>query len=123
MSDGTGVRAADRAAGLLRSAVLLAGLAAILFVSYGIVAPMPPARSWCRLPIGIAARGQSGDPAPLASRRSATKSRTFDEVTRMLGVALGEVPWASALAMLVAYGLVLNFTEERFRCADGNSVG
>ena len=112
MSDGTGVRAADRAAGLLRSAVLLAGLAAILFVSYGIVAPLPPAWAWWRLPIGIGAGGGLALLLLWPSRRAATKSRTFDEVTRMLGVASAVL--GIGAAMLVAYGLVLNFTEERF---------
>jgi hypothetical protein len=112
MSDGTGVRAADRAAGLLRSAVLLAGLAAILLVSYGIVAPLPPAWSWWRLPIGIAAGGGLALLLLWPSRRAATKTRTFDEVTRMLGVASAVL--GIGAAMLVAYGLVLTFTEERF---------
>ena len=57
MSDGTELRAADRAARLIRSAVLLAGLALILFVSYGLVAPLPRGWSPWRLPVGMAAAG------------------------------------------------------------------
>jgi hypothetical protein len=112
MSDGNGVRAADRARGY-----------------YGRPYCRPAWRrfcsshmaSWrrCRRPgRGVGCRSGSRPGGSLAilllwpSRRSATKSRTFDEVTRMLGVASAVL--GIGAAMLVAYGLVLNFTEERF---------
>jgi hypothetical protein len=77
-----------------------------------IVAPLPPAWSWWRLPNGIAAGGSLALLLLWPSQRVATKTRTFDEVTRMLGVASAVL--GIGAAMLVAYGLVLNFTEERF---------
>jgi hypothetical protein len=57
MPSGIDFPVADRAEGLIRPAVRMAGLAAILFVSYGLVAPLSPGRSEWRLPIAIAAAG------------------------------------------------------------------
>ncbi len=111
MSDGIGVRAADRAARLFRAGVLLAGLAAILFVSYGLVAPMPPGWLWWRLPVGIAAAGGLALLLAWPSRRADAKTRTVDEAAAMLGAA--SMILGIGAAMLMAYGLVLNFTEER----------
>jgi hypothetical protein len=111
MSDRTDARVADRAEGLVRSAVLLAGLAAILFVSYGLVAPLPPRWTQWRLPIAIAAAGGLALLLAWPSRRAVMRARTIDGVAAMLGVA--STVLGIGAAMLVAYGLVLNFSEER----------
>jgi hypothetical protein len=111
MSDGIGVRTADRAARLFRAGVLLAGLAAILFVSYGLVAPMPRGWSRWRLPVGISAACGLALLLAWPSRRSTAKTRTVDEAAAMLGAA--SMILGIGASMLVAYGLVLNFTEER----------
>jgi hypothetical protein len=111
MSDGIGVRAADRAARLFRAGVLLAGLAAILFVSYGLVAPMPPGWLWWRLPVGIAAVCGLALLLAWPSRRADAKTRTVDEAAAMLGAA--SMILGIGAAMLVTYGLVLHFKEEQ----------
>jgi hypothetical protein len=111
MSEAIEVRAADRAARFFRACVLLAGLAAILFVSYGLVAPMPPGWLRWRLPVGIAAACGLALLLAWPSRRAAAKTRTADEVAAMLGAA--SMILGIGAAMLVAYGLVLHFTEER----------
>jgi hypothetical protein len=125
MSDGTGLRTADRAARLFRAGVLLAGLAAILFVSYGLVAPMPPGWLWWRLPVGIAAVCGLALLLAWPSRRADAKTRTVDEAAAMLGAAsmilgIGAAMLGAAsmilgigAAMLVTYGLVLHFKEEQ----------
>ena len=111
MSDGIEVRTADRGARLLRAGVLLAGLAAILFVSYGLVAPMPPGWAGWRLTVGIAAACGLALLLAWPSRRAAARIRTVDEVAAMLGAA--SMILGIGAAMLVAYGLVLNFKEEQ----------
>jgi hypothetical protein len=111
MSERIDVRAADRAAMLMRSTVLLAGLAAILFVSYGLAAPLPPGWLAWRLPIGIATAGGLSLLLAWPSRRAATKTRTADEAAVMLGAASMIV--GIGAAMLIAIGLTLNVAENR----------
>jgi hypothetical protein len=106
MSEETGVLAADRAATLLRACVLLAGLAAILFVSYGLVAPMPPGWSWWRLPVGIATAGGLALLLAWPSRRATAKTRTAEETAVMLGAA--SMIAGIGAAIIVAYGIAAN---------------
>jgi hypothetical protein len=105
MSEGTGVLAADRAARLVRAGVLLAGLTAILIVSYGLVEPLPFGLSHWRWPIGIATAGGLALLLAWPSRRAAARKRTADETAVMLGAASMIV--GVGAAMLVAYGLAV----------------
>jgi hypothetical protein len=111
MAERIAMRAADRAASLVRTAVLLAGLAAILFVSYGQVAPLPHGLSLWRLPIGIATAGGLALLVAWPARRAGGRTRTADEVIAMLGVASAIVGIGAAI--LVAFGVTLNFAENR----------
>jgi hypothetical protein len=111
MSDGPEVQAGDRAAILMRSAVLLAGLAAILFVSYSVVAPLPRGWSPWRVPVGIAAAGGMALLLAWPSRRAATKTRTADQFAVMLGAASMIVGIGAAI--LVSYGISLHIAENR----------
>ncbi len=111
MSDGIHVPLADRAAMLMRSAVLLAGLAAIVFVSYGLVGPLRFRWLHWRLPIAIATAGGLALLLAWPSRRAEARTRTADGVAAMLGTASMIVGLGAA--MLVAYGLALNFAENR----------
>jgi hypothetical protein len=105
------VRAADRAARLMRSAVLLASLAAILFVSYGQVAPLPRGWSHWRLPIAIATAGVLALLIAWPSRRADARTRTADDVAAMLGAASMIV--GIGAAMLIAIGLTMNVQDNR----------
>jgi hypothetical protein len=111
MVERTAVRAADRAARLMRSAMLLAGLAAILFVSYGLVAPLPFGLSYWRLPIGIATAGGLVLLVAWPSRREGERTRTADDLAAMLGLA--SMILGTGAAMLVASGVALNIAENR----------
>jgi hypothetical protein len=105
------MRAADLAARLTRSAVLLAGLVAILFVAYGSVAPLPRGWSHWRVPIVIATAGDLALLLAWPSRRAEARTRTADEIAAMLGTA--SMIAGLGAAMLVGYGLALNFAENR----------
>jgi hypothetical protein len=110
-SERTEVRAADRAARLFRSAVLIAGLAGILLVSYDLAVPLPPPWSAWRLPTAIATAGGLVLVLAWPTRREAMRARTAEEVALMLGVA--STILGIAAAMLVAYGMALHFAEDR----------
>jgi hypothetical protein len=111
MVERTAMWAADGAASLLRTAVLLAGLAAILFVSYGQVAPLPRGLSHWRLPIGISTAGGLTLLLAWPSRRAGARTRTADEVAAMLGVASAIV--GIGAAMLIAIGVSFNVADNR----------
>jgi hypothetical protein len=111
MSEATGVRMADRAARLMRLAVLMAALAGILLVSYGLAVPLPPRWSAWRVPVAMTTVGCLALLLVWPSQRAATKARTADEVAVMLGLASMIV--GIAAAMLVAYGVVLHVSEDR----------
>jgi hypothetical protein len=106
MSEAIEVRAADRAARLLRAGVLLAGLAAILFVSYGLVTPLPYGLSLWRWPIGIATAGGLALLLAWPSRRAGARTRTADETAVMLGAA--SMIAGIGAAIIVAYGVAAN---------------
>jgi hypothetical protein len=106
------VRAGDLAARLTRLAVLLAGLAAILLVSYGFTEPLPFGWSHWRIPIAIATAGGLALLVAWPTRRPAARTRTADEVAAMLGAASMIVGLGTA--MVVAYGLASNFADNRF---------
>jgi hypothetical protein len=100
-----------RATTLIRSAVLAAALAAILFVSYGVLAPLPAgAREW-RLPIAVAAAGGLALVTAWPYRRPATRARTADEVAVMLGLA--STILGIGAAILVVTGITLGVLENR----------
>ncbi len=103
--------AAGRAASLIRPAVLLAGLAAILLVSYGQMVPLPRGLSYWRLPIGLATAGGLALLLAWPSHRAGVRARTVDDVAAMLGVASTIVGIGAAI--LVTVGLSLNFAENR----------
>jgi hypothetical protein len=103
MSEGTGVLTAERAARLVRVSVLLAGLAAILILSYGSVTPLPFGLSHWRWPIAIATAGGLALLLAWPSRRAAAKTRTVEETAVMLGAA--SMIAGIGAAMLVAYGV------------------
>jgi hypothetical protein len=110
MSDTTDVRPADRVQALLRSAVLLLCLAAILVGCYNLV--LPTRWSTWRLSLLISVAG--GLALVLGcwpSRRAETRARTADEVALMCGVL--SMVLGIAAAMLIAYGTALHISEER----------
>jgi hypothetical protein len=106
------VRAADQVARLSRLAVLLAGLAAILFISYGLVVPVPFGWSHWILPIVIATAGGLALLLAWPSRRAEARTRTADEIAAMLGAASMIVGLGAA--MVVAYGLAWTVADNRF---------
>jgi len=105
------LRAAGRAASLIRPAVLLAGLSAILLVSYGQVAPLTRGLAYWRWPIGIATAGGLALLIAWPSQRAGARTRTADDVAAMLGVASTIVGIGAAI--LVAVGFSLNFADNR----------
>jgi hypothetical protein len=109
MSERTDGRLADRVATLLRSAVLIACLMAILVGAYGVV--LPTGWSKWRLSILIAAAGGLALMLGWPSRRAATRVRSADDVALMFGVA--SMVLGIGAAMLIAYGLALKISEER----------
>ena len=111
MPDAINLPAPGRATTLIRSAMLAAGLAAILFVSYGVLAPLPAGwREW-RLPIGAAVAGVLALVFAWPYRRPATWARTADEVAVMLGLA--STILGIGAAMLVMTGITLGVLENR----------
>jgi hypothetical protein len=109
MSEGRDSRPADRVAALLRSAVLIACLVAILVGVYGLV--LPTGWSKWRLSGLIAAAGGLALVLGWPSRRAATRVRSADEVALMFGVA--SMILGIGAAMLIAYGIALKISEER----------
>jgi hypothetical protein len=109
MSERTDGRPADRVAALLRSAVLIACLVAILVGAYGLVFPI--GRSEWRMSIMIAAAGGLALMLGWPSRRAATRVGSADDVALMFGVT--SMVLGIGAAMLVAYGLALRISEER----------
>ncbi|WP_406698663.1 hypothetical protein V5E97_07225 [Singulisphaera sp. Ch08] len=109
MSDTTGDRLADRIQALLRSAVLLFCLAAILVGCYTLVLPT----RWSTWGRSILLSGAGGLALMLGwpSRRADIRSRTADEIALMWGVL--SMVLGIAAAMLIAYGVALQITEER----------
>ncbi len=115
MSERTDARPADRIATLLRSAVLIACLVAILVGACGLVLPtglvFPAGWSEWRLSILIAAAGGLALMLGWPSPRAATRVRSADDVALMFGVA--SMVLGIGTATLIAYGLVLKISEER----------
>jgi hypothetical protein len=109
MSEGSDGRPADRVATLLRSAVLIACLGAILVGAYGLV--LPTGWSVWRLSILIASAGGLALMLSWPSRRAATRVRSADDVALMFGVA--SMILGIGAALLIAYGLALRISEAR----------
>ena len=109
MSERTDGRPADRIAALLRSAVLIACLVAILVGAYGLV--LPTGWSKWRLSIIIASAGGLALMLGWSSRRAATWGRSADDVALLFGAA--SMVLGIGAAMLIAYGLALKISEER----------
>ena len=109
MPERTDRRTADQIATLLRSAVLIACLVAILVGAYGLVLP----NGWSKLQMSILIATAGGLALMLgwSSRPAATRVRSADDVALMFGVA--SMVLGIGAAMLIAYGLALRISEER----------
>ena len=112
MSDATGRRAPHRGA-LIRSAVLLAALAALLSTSQGPAVPHPPGLFWSdwRLPIGIAMAAGLTLSLAWPSQGPAAKAKAADYFAAMLGLA--STILSIGATMLIAIGISAEIAERR----------
>ena len=112
MYDATVRRALHRGA-LIRSAVLLAALAALLSRSQGQAGPQPPGLSWSdwRLPIGVAMVVGLTLSLAWPSQTPAAQAKAADYFAAMLGLA--STILGIGAAMLIAIGISADIAERR----------
>ncbi len=111
MTERTGIRPTDWATSLIRSAMLMAGLAVILLVAYDAVVPRSSGLSHWRAPLLIASVGGLAVLLAWPSQSAEARSRTIDGIAMMFG-AVSLVLGIGAV-MLIGYGLGLHISEKR----------
>ena len=111
MSERTHSLTADRAAMVIRSVVLAAGLSVILIVAYDIVIPVPSGLSHWWTPLLIASVGGLAVLLAWPAQRAETRARTVNGGALVLGAV--SLVLGIGLVLLTSYGLILQISEER----------